>query len=322
VTGGERLSLRALVISAAVISAAAFAACAFQDRAERMALVYGVSLYVGGVEDDGASGPNLQFCDDDADSMASLFERNGYTVLRRISGDTNPTAEAPSETQILADLAALPPGLDRLVVYFSGHGDWDESANEQYICPYGSVSLVDGWYQWHVDAFMSTDELRGALALADVPQTVLILDTCFSGGFVTEGGGIDMLPPSYDPGDAYGGAFQASPFSYELAPPLLFRFMAAVGENPGTIVLSAAGAEEFSWEDSAEGHGIFTMALLGSPSGGADSSGDSSVSASEAYAYAARFVNRYWNEAMGSSYYDFMPRLSPGSLDYALFAAE
>jgi hypothetical protein len=317
-----RLSSRALITAAAAISALCISSCAFQDRAIRIALVYGVSRYVPGSEDDGQYGPNLQFCDDDADAMGDLFERNGYTVLRRISGDTNPTAEMPSEAQILADLASLPPGLDRLVVYFSGHGDWDEDANEHYICPYGSVSLVDGRPEWNVDAFMSSVELRDALAAAGVPQTVLILDTCFSGGFVSDGGGIEMLPPSYDPADAYGGAFQASPFSYELAPPLLFRFMAGAGEEPGTIVLSAAGAEEFSWEDSAEGHGIFTMALLAASSGGADSSGDSSVSAFEAYAYAARYVNRYWNIPLGSSYYDFMPRLSPGSVDYALFAAE
>jgi hypothetical protein len=317
----ERFSHRALVFAASIICAAAFASCAFQDRADRMALVYGVSLYVGDIEDDGY-GPNLQFCDDDADSMGNLFERNGYTVLRRISGDTNPSAEVPSKAQLLADLASLPPELDRLVVYFSGHGDWNESANEHYILPYGAITGTPANWDFDIDAFMSAEELQNALALAHVPQTVLILDTCFSGGFVTEGAGIDMLPPSYDPADAYGGAFQSSPFSYELAPPLLFRFMSAIGENPGTIVLSAAGASEFSWEDSAEGHGIFTMALLASPSGGADLSGDSSVSAFEAYAYAARYVNQAWNEAMGMSYYDFMPRLSPGSLDYALFSAE
>ncbi len=310
-----------LVRACLVLAAAAFVhSCAFVDRSSRIALVYGVSRYITGPENDGG-GPNLRFCDDDADAMARLFEANGYATLRRISGDTNPTPELPSKAQILADLASLPAGLDRVILYYSGHGDWDEAAGSHCIMPYGSVTGTESDWAFDPAAFMTSEEMHAALAATGVSQIVLVLDACFSGGFVQNGGGVELLPPAYGPEDVYGGIPLPWPFSGELAPPLLMEFMGRGSDASGAIVMAAAGAEEFSWEDAAAGHGVFTTALLSAPAA-ADSNDDGTITALEAYAYAAERVNEEWNEMLGSSYYDFMPRLTPGSLDYALFSAE
>ena len=84
--------------------------------------------------------------------------------------------------------------------------------------------------------------------------------------------------------------------------------------------MAAAGERELSWEAGAPyGHGIFTYFLLQAPRRG-DRNADGWVTVSEAYGYARDAIESEWNRALPSgSPYIFLPRVSGGPVDYALF---
>jgi hypothetical protein len=300
------------------------ASCAFQDRAVRRAYVYGISLYNAGAE---GTFPNLRYCDDDAEAIALMLEANGYTVNRRITGTTYSSGPSPDKAQILADLAAVPADTDRLVVYYSGHGARIGSGETavDYIVPVGGVG-VSSPYPFLAPTSISAAEMDAALEGIEAPQILLILDSCYSGGFVSQAGQADIDPPLYGEKDRYGPSPELSISDPEMGT-LLLRFMQAGPGASGRIVLSAAGAMEVSWESL--GHGIFTGAILEAPSAGADINADGIVSAMEIHAFAAAKVSREWNTANYDDYYwadsqymDFMPRISAGSLDFAFVRAD
>jgi hypothetical protein len=318
----------ATALAIAALIGATLLSCGAADKAVRVAIVYGISIY--DVSQPEGYSWNLRYCDDDADSMAAIFERSGYQVLRRITGNTGAGTELPDKERMRLDIQGLPAAVDRLVIYYSGHGTRRSVAGggmEDFIVPFGGIDSAG----IHPEALVSASELHGWLAACPARQIVLIMDSCYSGGFVSDSGEIDLAPPVYGPLDDYGPVTDYGPFSLELAPPLLMRFMLPLGAPSGALVLSAAGSEEFSWESG--GHGIFTSALMegagtGTGRAPADASGDGIVSALEAYAFAAAKVNRDWNLAYATDYsyetgqyVDFFPHISSGSLDLALFSA-
>lgn len=306
--------------------AAAAASCSVQDRARRVAYVYGVSLYDRSVAE--GMSHNLRFCDDDANSMAALLESSGYTVHRRLSGTTYDTPSSlPTRAQIQADIASVGSDTDRAVFYYSGHGDRNDDSGtvSDYIVPYNvSNSIV-------TSDFISSTELHSWLAPCPAAQKILILDSCYSGGFVNTQGDLDLAAPVFGPNDEYGDTPPLSVLDPSLISPLLYRFMAGGSASSDTLVLSAAGSMEYSFE--ASGHGIFTGALLDStkPYSGstgaarADSDGDGVVSVIEAFSYAAMVIDVTWNAYYSANlsdglYADYFPHVSSGSRDSILFS--
>ena len=87
-----------------------------------------------------------------------------------------------TKTAILQGITSTFSGADENDIsffYFSGHGTYGEGFSTSYICP------TD--YDNTVNFAISVDELESALS--SIPGTkVVILDSCFSGGFIGKGG--------------------------------------------------------------------------------------------------------------------------------------
>ena len=82
-------------------------------------------------------------------------------------------------------------------------------------------------------------------------------------------------------------------------------------------MISAAGEQEFSYESSFYGNGIFTHHFLNAPS----SAGDGYVTAGEAYAHASAAIAQVENQAFAGER-KFLPRVSGGAVDFILFEAD
>ncbi|MGA7524700.1 MAG: caspase family protein [Acidobacteriaceae bacterium] len=138
---------------------------------------------------------------------------------------------------------------DLVVIYIATHGSprTDDSAG-------GANYIVT----WDTDVGPSTKDIdQDALYATALPmvelanavatrmkalRTVVILDTCFSGGAVTNGARL-MAP----------GLANAAP-----SPAMLER----MADGTGRIVIAAARSDEESWESSSLQHGYFTYDLL------------------------------------------------------------
>jgi len=86
---------RPIRLAALIILAAAISSCSMFDYSgmvvNKFALVYGVSRYTTATPPapDPARGPNLQFPDADASSMAALLEAEGYTITEAAGSGWN-----------------------------------------------------------------------------------------------------------------------------------------------------------------------------------------------------------------------------------------
>jgi hypothetical protein len=166
---------------------------------------------------------------------------------------------------------------------------------------------------------------------------IAILDSCYSGGFAstqTYGSGLpDNYGTYHNPNihsDTRLTETAQSAFAQSLA--LYFGRAASANAmaNAQTWVLSAAGADEESWETATYGHGVFTYFLLQAgtaASGGllrGDANLDGHLSLQEAQRYCLAAIEKNWNEAQPSSDLltwdlQFKPHLSGNPLDILLF---
>ncbi len=306
---------------------------------DRFAIVIGVQSYLGGYD--------LDYPDDDAADMKALLEERGWTVTATLinSSDTtlvsNGTLVADGSTvqdatyanieAAIADLASQ-SGFDSdstVLVYYSGHGSTDSSYSTAYMIPYDGISSTGASVasNWITPATMS--QWLGTL---DCSNKMLILDSCYSGGFVDTSSSTDTIPQSYG---EYEGGTEEDTLSYALSNfgSLLAASVADDGD-PSVLTIAAAGSEEYSY-DGDDGHGVFTEYLLDAADSG-DDDGDGYVTATEAYAYAKDAIDTYWNADYESSsgmmslaewyymYYgyvpDFMPHISGGNGDLVLYA--
>jgi uncharacterized caspase-like protein len=302
---GPSLLLVSLIASLSAIASSCKPA---EPMATRYALVYGVNSYPNLAWDN-----QLTYPDADADSMAALFRSSGYTDVK-VGKDAQAT-----KALILGDLnqaASTFPGLDSsstFVFYFSGHGIASSTGlgEDTAIAPSDVVlSLIPA-------TAISAMELENALASLPTHNVIVILDTCFSGGFVSPGPAMDTAPQSYGP--AAGGT---SPFWLSAAMGNFGALLAATAKDagrPAPIVISAAGSQELSYEYGLPyAHGIFTFYLLEAAAKG-DLSGDGRISTTEAYAYVAQRMARDWNAQTSSGYQDYYPHLSGSPRALVLF---
>lgn len=308
--------------AATLAAGASLLACSMPEPPNRVALVYGVSTYI-----EGGSSVNLSLTDDDARAMGAMLSAKGWSVTTRVADSSVATTnEQASRDRIEADIAAL-AGFDGIVLfYYSGHGAYDVRG-ESAICPYGSILATGEGYFFDLGAMITASELRAMFEAAGLGRVVIMLDSCNSGGFVAAGATTDAIPDSYGVYDddiaytwfvgAFGDAVAA--FSYDA--------------EPGYVVLSAAGSDEFSWESGD--HGIFTRYLLeagGASSKAADHDGDGYLSTTELYRYALLGIEAKWNriydetptlrwQLYAADYWDdYLPHLSGTTSEYALWS--
>ncbi len=245
---------------------------------------------------------DLQFCDDDA--------RGIYDTLI-----LNPNWDA-SHIQLLIDEAATKAGIysainntlvggfdqdDIFLFFFSGHGTngpdqepLDETDElDEYLCPYDMTNLLSSGIR--------DDELEDWLDKG-ITGTV-ILDTCYSGGFIESDNlfsGDNLFSKSIViPGASEGKIVKGDGFVKDL-------------QNINNLVtLTACDDDELSTENSELEHGVFTYFLLESlQSISTDINLNNRISAEEAFNETSPKVTDYSHKQQ--------PQISdnyPGELD-------
>jgi len=318
------------------------------DLPRGFAIIYGVADYEY-IND-------LNFSDDDAQSIYDLLtsQAQGFNpddvILRTNAQATKAQLDLDFEYMSDRIRSLSNPGATRFVFYYAGHGYGDgmtqyysfspawnayfsdaSSSSEplgaglktEYLLLYGmSVSApttVDEVGEELDREAESDDDLAAHLESIPSLQRIVIIDACHSGGFVGDGPYVDSVPRSFE-GDGMGisGIDGITAISI---------FAGGSGTNgadigPDTVVMSAAGEQEFSYEYAASAgisNGVFTHYLLMTPSS-ADVNMDGLVTVSEAYSYTVFAI-----EALENPYLTledkFIPRLGSSSVDFVLFFA-
>ncbi|CAN5332471.1 hypothetical protein BH23BAC1_BH23BAC1_17880 [soil metagenome] len=83
--------------------------------------------------------------------------------------------------KIFRELAQIVTTQDNLVIYFSGHGHYDEVSKTGYWIPVDSETGHENEYQF-INTAIIVDRLKGIDSL----HTLLIIDACFSGTLITQ----------------------------------------------------------------------------------------------------------------------------------------
>ncbi|HUX37981.1 MAG TPA: caspase family protein [Rectinemataceae bacterium] len=308
----------ALLFGLATIFLFAFQSCALPAApADRYAIVIGIAAYPA---------YPLKYPVDDANDMATLLRSTGWTVdSADVLLDSVATRSA-IQTAIAAFTSKVGSN-SSILVYYSGHGAISSDDKTAYMIPYDGIISPDGY---DMTKWITAADIDGWLNAIPCSNRILILDSCYSGGFVDTSASTDAAPANYGPND--GGVTKGS-ISIALADASgLLAKAFSDSSDPSILTISAAGMLEPSYDDEGHLHGAFTYWLLqaGSDSS-ADRDGNKLVTATEAYAYAKDKLLTNWDVLFSSTptsvtdssgnpiYADFLPRISGGSGDIVLY---
>ena len=116
----------------------------------------------------------------DLDFPLSDAERLKDVLIRHYMFDSTNVAllQNPGEDAIVIELERLRTTVgatDNLVIFFAGHGQWDEQAGQGYWLP--SDAAADSRANW-----ISNGDVRDHIRSIPSKHTLLISDACFSGG--------------------------------------------------------------------------------------------------------------------------------------------
>jgi len=247
--------------------------------AGRYAVIVGVAEYLD------PCSPDLAYTDDDATEFRqTLLDRGGFReedILLLIDSDATKFAIQNGITNWLASRE----GPDAMVVFFfTGHGapgpdlsPIDEADNfDEYLIPHD--------YGGTTNTAIRDDELDHWLDTLDSTQVVVIVDSCFSGGFIGRRSGdlakrenCRCLPPI---GGVRGNVMVGDGFVRDI-------------NRPGRLVLTASREDQVSYEFGPPyEHGAFTYYLLEAlEAATADGNSNGWVSGEEAYDYLASRVD-------------------------------
>lgn len=287
----------ALCLCAACTNAAGAAA----TKGSHFALVIGINAY--------KNVNALHNCVNDAVGMKAALETGGWTVASCLVDAGATRAAIKSAVAGLAEQSGF--GTESTVlVFYSGHGMLDSNSSAAYIVPVDFSAGIPA---------ISAGELKGWLGALPCRNRLLILDSCYSGGFVDSGGCADTSP-QYS-ASAYGqDRTMLAVANRKLA--ALLAESAGGRTDPSIMTMSASGSEEFSWDVSELNHGVFTCYLLEAAAKG-DSNGDGYVTMSEAFAYAKPLM-KSWSQSVvaqsgGDIQYYMLPHISGGTGEIVLF---
>jgi hypothetical protein len=230
-----------------------------KPEVEYYAVIVGVSDYTPV----GPGGPDLEYCDDDArdwyNTLTSYHHWKPDNIIMLIDSE----ATKANIQNAINTIAAKEDSDDLVLFIFSGHGTYDTD-----IAP---IDETDGWDEYicpHDLNFIRDDELAEWLSILDSQKIVVVLDSCFSGGFMK---GLRTLPgvPHKDLKDTLNADLAKS----------------------GYVVLMACDEDETCMESSDLENGVFTYYLIEgmtpTTSFPADVDRDNLVSAEEAFNYAS-----------------------------------
>ncbi|MBN2510708.1 MAG: caspase family protein, partial [Spirochaetales bacterium] len=211
---------------------------------------YGVAAYPFPIK-------SLTYTDDDARAVYTMFNDAGYEAHLRIDDGgeyySGYTALPATLEQLEADIAYVAGQIekrDTVVFYFSGHGNSISPADD-----YINDEPNDDWFLLYYPSYMVdtdpkaaylSDDTLGRL-LSDIPRgkVVVLIDACYSGGFIASSPYPGMWSDPYY-------RFNEEPFT----PPSLGELIAAWNGGLGkydvsadtALMITAAGEYERSFE--------------------------------------------------------------------------
>jgi hypothetical protein len=301
----------AVPAAVALMSLALLASCTFDLDYDKYALVYGVSDYPSGYND-------LASTDDDAQDINDLLLSQGFQVVLRVT--ESPAANEAHDTNLYADFndaaTTAKLGMDDLFVfYYSGHGTQLSPGSSEHTPGTDemdeAIVLVNDTLTDVV--FITDDQLAALMRTVPCARRIVILDACYSGGFISNSLGADAVSPDYD-SEGTEGIFETLGNAI-----YLYANFQDYGSDipPGdALVIAASGEQDFAYE--IDGNGVMTRYLLESAANG-DVNRDGYVTVSESYFYIYRNINKNFNLVYGPSGLAFFPHLSGSPVDYVLF---
>jgi len=281
----------------------------------KYAVVVGINDYID------SNVTDLSYCVADADSIKDMLEAAGWTVNLITAASNEATNQYATKAKIEAALAAVPSDTTTFFFYYSGHGSIDTS-NDAYILPsdLNRSSTESAFYS----SAISATEFSTWLDSVTATNKLVVLDSCYSGGFVDSGDSVDSITDVQQMWSTSIHTASAVDMFFRFGE-LLAQNTEAASKDPSTtpLVISAAGTLEESLEDSSYGggHGIFTYYFLQAAetnSSGAmkgDSDGDNVLSCIEAYDYAK---NKLASDSNITVSEEFLPHITGGLRDFAL----
>jgi hypothetical protein len=307
-----RRTLRELLLPLSLATVLALlAACSFDLNYDKYAIVYGISDYPGTADD-------LSSTDDDARDIEALLTSQGFQVVLRITDSTPPINEA-HDTNLYSDFndAATSANLDLddlFLFYFSGHGiQIPVVSSENTPGSDGedeAIVLVSDNLSQKVN--LTDDALAGLLRTIPCARRIVILDACYSGGFIGNSAEADAIPADYSQGS--NGLFETLGDTIYLY--ANFQDYGSDIRPSDAVVIAASGEQDFTYESG--GNGVMTSYLLESATMG-DLNSDGFVTVSEAYFYIYKNIDKYFNAVFWPYTDVFFPHVSGGPVDYILF---
>ena len=238
----------------AVADAAAAPRSKLYERSH--AVVVGINEY--------ASWPRLSYAVNDAKAVAELLETQfgfpAQNVRLLLDGDATREGILAALGGAMADPAQVGQG-DRVIVFFAGHGATRALPSGRSL---GYVIPVDADRVDYQSRAISMTELQDIDEAIPAKHVLYLMDACYGGLALVRGGAGSYAPEQY---------------------------LEEVTSRRARQVLTAGGADEQVSDGGPNGHSIFTWTVLEGLRGKADLNGDSSVTATELFAYAAPVVS-------------------------------
>jgi len=243
--------------------------------------------------------PELFYTDKDARDVCDALLAMGNWKSENITMLLNDAATKDAIQSAISVMAGKVLDSDLCLFFFSGHGSHDDTSGHASILPYDA--LTDSF-----DNDIMDDELGAWIGALPTDEYVVMLDSCFSGGFIkgliaTRNGvrGKGLIR------SGSGSVFQNGDFTTGF----LAGYTAAragvkltttsdvqtkdLRDNGRGVVVTACAASEESYETDALQNGVFSHYLVEGMDGAADTDGDKSVSAEEDYAYVKPRAAKY-----------------------------
>ncbi|MBU0953943.1 MAG: caspase family protein [Spirochaetes bacterium] len=280
------------------------------------AIVFGASEYLASP---------LPSVENDATEMDILLRNQGWEVSLYRDWET-------SKDQLQESIAEIPKAAREngmVLFYYAGHGSIYLSADpdiapEYYLLPVPAI--INTWGYIDSSELIAPQEIFDLLAEYNVRHPILILDSCFSGGFISETGVHDGITADYYPWSQDTTTDYAFAQLFALAADATFARLSYT-QSGNAVVLAAAGSLEESAEENSDlsapyyGHGIFTYYLLQAAADKkADINNDDYISIGELLINVQAALDANWNvKKKLSPKQVYMPRLSGSHRDYLLF---
>ena len=199
----------------------------------------------------------LKYPVDDAKAISQAFEKAGYGIFESIKTynlfDEHATKERIEYffTQLKNKIAPE----DVFILFMAGHGLYSSNNAEYYFMPQDIKS------DNILGTALGTEELMKLLTNVKAAQTLLLFDTCQSGGF-----------------DGFIKEFQQ-----------VNTAQLKFAHRLGRASLMASSKEQVALE-GIRGHGAFTSIILDAMSGGADYTGDMLITVDELSVYVSKHL--------------------------------